>query len=67
MDPVTLLDGTLVSLGYGAYVPVVLAVVGLFSAISVAYPPTWKGAATIRALALILGKAKQTIPAQEVK
>lgn len=67
MDPITLLDGALVSMGYGAWVPAVLSIVGLFSAISAVYPASWKGAATIRALALIIGKARQTIPAQEVK
>lgn len=63
MDPVSALDAGLTSLGYGAYVPVVLAVVGLFSAISTVYPATWPGSKVVHTIALLKGNAKPAVPA----
>ena len=63
MDPTNLLVSITTQLGYGAYVPVLLSVVGLFSAVAAVYPPTWKGAATIHKLALLVGNAKPATPA----
>lgn len=57
MDPVTSLSQLLVSLGYGAFVPVLLAIIGLFSAVSTVYKPTWPGASTVHTLALLTGHA----------
>ena len=62
MDPTTLAS-LLASLGYGAYVPVLLAAIGLFSAISTVYPPTWPAAAAIHKGALLLGHATPATPA----
>jgi hypothetical protein len=59
MDPATL-AGLLTQFGYGAYVPVVLALIGLASAISTVYPPNAPGAVIVRALALLFGHAKPT-------
>lgn len=63
MDPVTIVDQTLISLGYGVYVPVVLAAVGFFSAVATVYPNTWKGAGTIHKMALLLKNASPATPA----
>ena len=58
MEPVSIITVMLTSMGYGAVVPVLLAGVGLFSALSVVYPAGWRGAATIQKLALLVGNAK---------
>lgn len=58
MTAVNAFDGLLSSLGYGAYIPVVLSAVGLFSAVATVYPTNWKGAAIIHKLALLIGNAK---------
>lgn len=63
MDPVTAATTTLQALGYGAYVPIILAVVGLFSAVSTIYPATWPGAAAVHKAALLIGNAKPAVPA----
>lgn len=62
----TLVTQALDSLGYGAYVPAVLSVVGAFSAVAAVYPANWKGAATIHKLALLVGNAKPAVPAVSV-
>lgn len=54
------------SMGLGAYVPVVLSVIGLFSAISTVYPPTWPGAGFVHTIALLFGKATPVVPASPV-
>lgn len=64
MDPSQTIADVLTSLGYGAYVPVALAVIGLFSAVAAVWPPTWRGAATIHRLALLVGHAKPATPAK---
>lgn len=63
MNPVTEIDMGLTVLGYGAYVPIVLAVVGLFSAIATVYPATWPGAGTVHKLALLVGNASPEVHA----
>lgn len=62
MDPTTL-SALMTQLGWGAYVPVVLAVIGLFSAISTVYRPTWPGASVVHKIALLFGHAKPATPA----
>ena len=62
MDPATL-AALMQSLGWGAYVPVALALIGLFSAIATVYPPTAPGAAVVHKLALLIGRAKPATPA----
>jgi hypothetical protein len=63
MDPVTVIDTVLNSLGYGQYIVVISAVVGLASAVSSVYPPTWKGAGAVHKVALLVGNAKPATPA----
>lgn len=63
MTPIAAISETLTSMGYAGYIPVLLAVIGLFSAISTRYPATWKGAATIHAMALLFGNAAPATPA----
>lgn len=64
MDPLTLqLTQFLISAGYAAYVPLLLAFIGLFSVVATVYPTTWKGAAAVHKLALLLGNAKPANPA----
>jgi len=53
------------TLGWGAYVPMVLAVIGAFSLIATVYPPTWPGAAVVHKLALLFGNAKPATPAKK--
>ena len=55
------------TLGYGAYVPVALALIGLFSAVSTIYPPTAPGAAGVHKLALLFGRAAPAVPATPTK
>lgn len=67
MDPITTsLEALMTSLGYGAYIPVLFAVVGLASAIATIYPQTWPGAGVIHSIALMIGKAKPASPASAV-
>jgi hypothetical protein len=63
MDPTTL-AALLAQCGYGAYVPVVLAVIGLASAIATVYPPNWPGAPIVRGVAMLFGHAKPATPTQ---
>lgn len=58
----------LAALGYTSYVPIILAVIGLFSAISTVYPHDWPYASVIHTMALLLGKATPVpIPTQSAE
>jgi hypothetical protein len=57
MDPATL-TLAMDQLGWGAYVPLVLALIGLFSIISTVYPASAPGAAIVHRLALLIGNAR---------
>jgi hypothetical protein len=59
----TLIVQLLTSLGEGAYIPVVLTVIGAASALSTVYPSTWKGAAIVHKVALLFGRAAPAVPA----
>lgn len=61
MDPT--LQSVLTGLGFGQYVAVIAAIIGLFSAISTIYPATWPGAKAVHWLALLKGNAAPAIPA----
>lgn len=63
MDTISLVEAGLTALGWGAYVPVAFAVVGLFSAVSTVYPSTWPGAAVVHSIALLKGNASPATPA----
>lgn len=56
-----LITSLLTSLGLAAWIPVVLGIVGLASAISTIYPTTWLGASWVHKLALLVGNAKPLI------
>jgi hypothetical protein len=62
----TLVAQGMVALGLGAYVPLVLAVIGLASVVSTVYPQTWAGALAVHKIALLIGKASPAAPASEV-
>jgi len=62
LDPTTL-TSFMAALGYGAYIPVALAIVGLFSAIATVYPATAPGAKIVHTIALLIGKASPAVPA----
>jgi hypothetical protein len=62
MDPQTL-AAILASCGLGAYVPLVFALIGVASAVSVIYPPTWPGAAYVHKAALLIRNASPAVPA----
>jgi len=61
------LTAMLQALGWGAYVPVALALIGLFSAVSTIYPPTAPGAVVVHKLALLFGRAAPAVPASTTK
>ncbi len=64
MDPVTTtVEAGLTAAGYGAYIPLALAVIGAASMIATVYPPTWPGAKILHTFALLKGNAKPAIPA----
>jgi hypothetical protein len=58
MEPVSLVTTILTAMGYGAWVPVILAGIGFFSAVSTVYPATWVGAGVVKKMALVAGQAK---------
>lgn len=51
------------ALGEGAYIPVVLAVIGAASAISTVYPANWPGAVWVHKFALLVRNAAPAVPA----
>lgn len=61
MDPTIV--AVMTQLGWAQYVPVVLALIGLASAVSAVWPPTWPGAAMIHKIALLVGHARPAVPA----
>lgn len=63
MDPTTLIMAFMTQMGWGVYIPLVLAIIGLFSAISTVYPATWPGANVVHKLAGLIGNAKPAVPA----
>lgn len=63
MDPTAALVGFLQYMGWGVYVPVVLAGIGFFSVVAPFYPSTWPGAAVVHKLALLVGRATPAVPA----
>ncbi len=65
MDPSQLISTIMLSLGYGAYVPLVLAIVGAFSTIATVYPPNWPGASLVHKGALLFNKAAPAVPAEK--
>jgi hypothetical protein len=69
-DNINLLDQVLTATGHGNLVPLVASLatvgtslVGAASVLATVYPPTWKGAATIHKIALLVGKAAPATPA----
>lgn len=69
-DNINLIDGVLAATGHGDLIPLLAAtitvgtsIVGFFSVVASIYPPTWKGAATVHKLALLVGKAAPAVPA----
>lgn len=51
----------LTTLGYGSWIPVILAGVGFFSAVATVYPTTWPGASALHKAALLFGNAKPAV------
>ncbi len=73
MSLVQSVDAILTATGHGNLIPLVASLVALAaavnsaaSAVSTFYPPTWRGAATVHKLALMIGKAAPAVPAATV-
>jgi hypothetical protein len=64
-NPSDVITIILTSLGYGNLVPLILSIVGLFSAVAIIYPPSWRGAEFIHTMALLRGNATPLVPAGE--
>lgn len=57
------IQNAMTSLGYGQYIAVALALVGLASTIAPIYPVNWPGAKILHWLALLKGNAAPAVPA----